>query len=299
MLKGIATFFVTLCMSQSLLAQAARPMVEKIWVSQSQSWLTLEQFRAEIQAGDILVVGEQHATEASLGARVHQANQLRLMQELGGTHRISLGMEFFPYPAQRAVDLYLLGQLPEDDFLREVKWGGNTFSLYRPQVLEPLETGGRTLALNIPREISSKVGRGGPESLTPAEQSLLPPLWELGSAPYFERFSEVMAGHASEQQLTNYFWAQSLWDDTMAWKISQHRLSVTDDVLVVIVGEFHSEFGHGLPDRLERYSLEQVKTMIQSEVTEWTEKGLAAVVSPHMKYGARADYIWVYQLSPE
>jgi hypothetical protein len=78
--------------------------------------------------------------------------------------------------------------------------------------------------------------------------------------------------------------------------VKENHPEGTDQVFVVIVGEFHAEFGHGLPARLSRQGVAQVKTVVQAEVADWTAAALAEAVAPDVKYGARADYIWVYQL---
>lgn len=296
MIRAIAVFFLNLCSVTSAMAQIALPENESIWSNKSQSWMSLEQFRAEIAPGDVLVMGEQHAIDESLSNRVHHSNQLRLLQSLSMAQKVSLGMEFFTYTAQNALDLYVMGQMSEKDFLQAVNWGGNAFALYRPQLFVPQTTGGRTLAMNISRDISGKVARLGPNSLTSEEKALLPPIWERGSAPYFERFSEAMEGHMAPEKLERYFLAQSLWDDTMAWRAFEHRRLQQDDVLVVIVGSFHAEYGLGLPARMKRHGVKAVKTMVQAEVENWTAETLDEAVAGDSNYGALADFVWVYKL---
>ena len=185
--------------------------------------------------------------------------------------------------------------MPESDFLSLVGWAGNSFPLYREQVLAPIAQGGTTLGLNIPRHVSSKVAQQGPNSLTPAEKALLPPIWELGSPTYFARFSEAMSGHVSEAQITRYFWAQSLWDDTMAWKGASHLHAHPDQALVILVGQFHAEFSDGLPARLLRHGATQVKVVIQHSVSAWDQTEIDKLVAPDPVYGQRADFIWIWK----
>lgn len=292
MMKLIAVFVA----AAGLKANAATdlPKQENIWSTRDARWLTLSEWREQaVQAGDVIVLGEQHAVGQTLSERVHHANQLRLMEEVSRVHSVSLGMEFFDYLKQDTLDLYLNGQLNESDFLATMGWGGNAYALYRPQVNFPYQNGGWTWGLNIPRALSSKVSRG--QTFTAEEQALLPPLWERGGPEYFARFSDTMKGHVSDQKIEAFFMAQSLWDDTMAWRTSLAHPIGSADVFVIIVGEFHVDFGHGLPARLSRHGVTHVKTMVQAEVEDWTEQTLKEAIAPDTNYGERADYIWVYQ----
>jgi hypothetical protein len=136
----------------------------------------------------------------------------------------------------------------------------------------------------------------GPNGLTEQERTLLPPLWERGSAQYFARFQEIMQGHVPAEKIENYFWAHSLWDDTMAWKALQRPEGT---VLAIIVGVFHAEFGHGLPARLLRHGAANVTTVIQIPIERFTPELLREAIAPDPVYGDRADLIWVYSLNDD
>ncbi len=257
-----------------------------IWQGQGQHEATLSDWATSLVKGSVLILGEEHATDQNQNEPQvirHHQNQHSIIRALGQAgHVVSVGMEFFEYPKQGFVDSYLNGELEESEFLNKVGWGLAPFDLYRPQVLEPLRFGGTTIALNIPRAITSKVAKSGHDALDSEERALLPPIWERGSAPYFERFSEAIGGHAPKEAIERYFWAQSLWDDTMAWRTSQHKSQNPETTLVIIVGQFHAEFGHGLARRLKRYGLTQIHTLLQIERGEMAEQ-----TDP--KYGARAN----------
>jgi uncharacterized iron-regulated protein len=186
--------------------------------------------------------------------------------------------------------------MPESEFLKTVGWGGGPFAAYRRQVLFDGE--GVTVALNIPRSIANQVSRLGPESLSAEQRRLLPPVWERGQAKYFERFRNAMKDHAPEDAIERYFWAQSLWDDTMAWQALRSQAARPGDVLVIIVGEFHVEFGGGLPYELRRLGGSSVKTWIQVEVADLKPETLAAAIANDPVYGEKADFIWVRSANP-
>ncbi len=298
MLKIILGLAVSLS-GQFAFASPPEPKQEMIYDTRNQMWLNPDELAMTFQMGDTVILGEQHATDGNKdqdGVKIHHGNQVLLIDFMRQRALpTSVGMEFFEYTKQATVDQYLNGKLGESDFLTAVGWSsGDAYDLYREQVLAPLKNHGTTVALNIPRSISAKVGVEGPDALSMDERAMLPPIWERGSAPYFERFSQAMNGHVAPAQIENYFLAQSLWDDTMAWNVSKYRKLEPRDVLMIIVGEFHVEFGHGLPARLARYGVGDVYTVLQTEVSDWEDETLEAAVAPDPKYGPRARFIWVY-----
>ena len=294
--KHILTLVLTL--GTSAAAQAR----DLIWDTRLHKGYTVDEFVSERQGGEILVFGERHATKDNRGEREiieHHTNQVRLLERLTAIKRetrIQTGMEFLTYDKQDAVDQFLADALPEEQFLKIVDWGATPFELYRQQILIPRQSGGRTLALNIPRALATHVAKKGPESLSAEERQSLPPIWERGRGDYFERFREAMAEHATPAQIENFFWAQSLWDDTMAW----NALRNTDNkaLTVILVGEFHVEYGQGLPDRLRRHGATKVTTLLQLETESVETEELERLTAPDSRYGERADYIWLHVIGP-
>jgi uncharacterized iron-regulated protein len=237
--------------------------------------LSVAEFIDSFQGGEYLVFGEKHATQEH-PLKAHHQRQARLIRSL---RNAITGMEFIEYPYQEDVLAYLGNNLAEAEFLKRIRWSsGNPFAAYREQI----RGGHYAVALNAPRELARSVSKGEP--LSAEQQRQLPPIWERGADVYFERFLEAMGGHGTPAQMERYFMAQSLWDDTMAWRAKSYGTSF--DTFVIIVGEFHAEFGHGLPARLRRHGVdaERVKTLLQVSPTE---------VRPHPKYGWAADYLWV------
>lgn len=275
---------------------------EAVWDTKNQRWITLNEMAAQAQSGDIWVFGEDHATSDNANSpstAIHHDNQVRLIDELKTLHHsqtttISVGMEFLTYTFQSFVNQYLGGQLTETDFLKDVQWGSNPFEFYRRQISEPVDSGGWTVALNIPASIANKVATKGKDSLSAADRALLPPVWEQGNPGYFKRFEEAMQGHATKGELADYFWAQSLWDDTMAWRALDHRDYVPDDIMVIIVGAFHVQFGGGLPYELRKLGHSRIRTLLQVETPDWNPQTLSAAVAPDLAYGEQADYLWVH-----
>lgn len=267
---------------------------DAIWSGEKQAIQSLDLWTHELQKGAVILLGELHATEDNQNDPEtirHHERQVQILNSLRTAgHRVSVGMEFFEYPGQTAVDAYLSNEMNEPEFLLTVGWGASPFYLYREQVRAPLLSGGTTWALNIPRRISRQVALGGPDSLTDEMRALLPPVWEWGNDLYFERFRKIMEGHVPHKSLVQYFWAQSLWDDTMAWRIQRFRQKFPNQTLVVIVGEFHVEFDIGLANRLREQGVEGVQSLLQIPSNQLAEQR-------DERYGNRAQNYFLIESS--
>lgn len=242
----------------------------------------------QVQPGTILLLGENH------GLASHRDQHLEVLNALRAKGlKVSVGMEFVNYTDQLLLNNYRSGQLSEPDFLTSIKWSGFGFEFYRPQILFPeLTRGETTIGLNIPRAVTSKISRQGMDSLTPEEKNLLPPNFELGRDSYRERFMIAAGGHCRVPQ--NCFIAQCAWDDTMAWKSVEFVNANPDQVLVVVVGEFHVQFGGGIKHRvLQRDPLAKVVTLSQIWAEEMSDEEVREAMQPSAVEGERADFIWV------
>ncbi|MEO0334978.1 MAG: ChaN family lipoprotein, partial [Pseudomonadota bacterium] len=257
-------------------------------VSDSANSSSYEELVASLEPGTILLLGEIHDHEG------HHESHSRILNELIAQGRsFHVGMEFFYYPSQPLVDEYIFGELSEQAFLEAVGWGSLSFDFYRPKVLSPLETGGRTFAINAPRELTRSVAREGLENISSELRSLMPPNFEIGSEKYKERFREAVGGdHFPDELLENYFAAQSIWDDTMAWQslqaIENHP---GQDIYVVVVGDFHVAFDGGLPDRLRARGAQRVVTVSHADSTQMNKQDKLDWLAPHPSWGLRSDWV--------
>ncbi|KHD88220.1 MAG: iron-regulated protein [Bdellovibrio sp. ArHS] len=245
---------------------------------------------ATVTPGSIVIIGENH------GFAEHRDQQVAIMQALRAKGlKVSVGMEFFTYTDQELVNSYRAGSLAEPDFLKAIQWGNPSYDYYRPQALFPLITeGAKTLALNAPRSVTGSAAKKGLEALTPEEKALLPPGFTLGRDSYKRRFLSMMPHLPSPEAGERYFAAQSIWDDTMAWKATEFMASHPDQVLVIVVGEFHVQYGGGLPDRLRARSPQTpLLTFSQINIQGMEEDEIAVEIQPSPQEGPRADYLWL------
>ncbi len=242
----------------------------------------------DVQPGEVIVMGEIHD---NLCHHANHLNALKILQSLYPNQRVHVAMEFISFEHQEVLDAYLNKEISEEEFLVGVDWRGD-FSPYRDKILFPSLNGGRAFGINSPRELSGAIARGGIDSLSDEQKRLLPPNFERGREIYFERFIEVMthdSGHDLPREfLENYFWAQSLWDDTMAYTTLRWSEKYSEDIMVIIVGDFHVAYGGGLPDRLLQRGAQNIRSISQVHSDSFSEQDQ---IDPSGPYGHRADFI--------
>ena len=278
--------FVTSLMAWNL----AQAQVEGFYSGATQQKASFQETTSSIKPGSVVIIGENH------GLELHQRQQMAIMQALRSYGpKISVGLEFFTYTDQPLVNDYRQGILDEESFLKAIKWGSPSFDFYRQQAQFPLIIeGGQTLALNAPRSLTGKVAKTGLESLTAEEAALLPPGFTLGRDSYKQRFLSLMPHLPSPAHGDRYFAAQSIWDDTMAWVATEYMKAHPDFILVIIVGEFHVQYGGGLPNRIQaRAPGLNVVTFSQVNTNGLTSEEAEAELAPSAVDGPRADYLWL------
>lgn len=281
---------LTVFLISTLLTISAQAEVAGVLKGRTLEPVSLEQAVSVVTPGSIVVIGENH------GFKEHQRQQVSIMSALRARGlKISVGMEFFTYTQQNLVDSYRQGMLSEGDFLTAIQWGSPSFDYYRDQALFPnLAEGALTLALNAPRTLTGKVSKGGLEALSDSEKALLPPQFSLGRDSYKQRFLAMMPHLPNPAAGERYFTAQSIWDDTMAWRATEFIKAHPDQVLVIVVGDFHVQFGGGLPDRIGvRAGGTPVYTFSQVNTEGLSDDEIAGEIAPSSSEGPRADFLWL------
>lgn len=263
----------------------------QIFDGETNSQIELNQVIDQIKPGQVLLIGEMHGLQP-----VHD-QQMSILQALKARgHKIAVGMEFFNYTDSSFIKSFREGALSEADFKKAINWSGNDFNLYGPQLL----FGEEGFGINMPRSVTSQVSKNGLASLTLEQQKLMPPNFQLGNDSYKRRFNEAMGGHMPAEKFENYFAAQSIWDETMAWQALNFVQNNPDYIYVIIVGEFHVAYGGGLPDRLRTrltdlnlpYQVE-LKTISQIYTEGLTDEEVMTAIAPSQVDGKRADFIFL------
>lgn len=275
----------------SLLSMAcAHAQTQGILEGNTLKTVTLQESLQKVTPGSIVIIGENH------GFQVHRDQHLEILESLRSQgFKVSVGMEFFTYTQQNFVESYRSGELSEADFLKAISWTGVSYDFYRSQAEFPrLVEGSKTLALNAPRTLTGKAAKEGLKGFNDEDWKLMPPQFSVGRDSYKQRFLGMMPHLPSPEAGERYFLAQSIWDDTMAWNATEFVLSHPDQVLVIIVGEFHVQYGGGLPNRIHARSANvPVLTFSQVNTLDLSQEDIAEAVKVSPLEGPRADYLWL------
>ena len=206
----------------------------------------------ELADDRVVFIGESHDRYED------HLSQLAIIQ---GLHErgnpVAIGMEFFQQPFQDKLDAYVAGELSEEALLRETEYFERwrfDYRLYRPILRYAREQGIPLIALNLPREITDKVGDGGIASLSPAEVELIPSEIDRDAPGYQANLRMVFEMHpkADDASFERFLEVQLLWDEGMAERAARWLRANPESQLIVLAGAGHVEYGRGIPSRLKR-----------------------------------------------
>ncbi|GAB4488548.1 MAG: hypothetical protein OHK006_19130 [Thermodesulfovibrionales bacterium] len=224
---------------------------------------------------DIIYVGELHDR---FDHHRMQLEVIRLLHRKGV--KIAIGMEMFQKPFQTALDDYVAGTIDEKTFLRKSeyfkRWGFD-YGLYREILLYAREMKIPVVALNVRKEISTKVGREGLQSLTEKELEEIPRELDFTDREYRERLREIYSQHrgSDARGFDLFYQAQVLWDEAMALSVDEYLKKHPDTRMVVLAGSGHLAYGSGIPKRVHRRNARSYAVLIN---TEDVEKNIADYV---------------------
>lgn len=234
---------------------------------------------------NIIVLGEKHYTKEV------QAEEGKIIYEVvtsaGKENQFSTSWEFLNASSQQTTfslfNQVLNHEISSTDFVLKTQ-GIAKASVYTPIIDSTAALGGRLFGVNLSREEKAPVVAKGLEALDP---KLLPPGFKLGGSNYLERFTEIIKDHATPEQITNYFAAQSLVDDVAAFHLNSDS---NFDLKFLIIGAFHSLYNDGVIERIKQRSSHSKLINIEIiDSSDFNEEELDSILIDQ-KYGARSDY---------
>jgi uncharacterized iron-regulated protein len=237
-----------LLFSFSALAQSSY----KVYSTALQHEVTLDHIITDMSKADVLFYGEEH--NDSIGHLI----ELQLLTKLSQQYRAatSLSMEMFETDTQPVLNEYLAGLIREKNFLTDARAWPN-YTDYRPLVELAKEKHLPVIAANSPARYTNRVTRLGLSSLQQldaAAKTWLPPLpIDTAIGAYYQKFVEIMGGHASMGGMQIYQ-SQNLWDATMGWSIARYIKTHPGSKILQINGGFHSEDKLGAAAQFKHYA---------------------------------------------
>jgi uncharacterized iron-regulated protein len=230
--------------------------------------ISFDQVVAMAQRADVVLFGEEHSDV------VCNAVEAQLLAKLSLQERpVTLAMEFFEVDTQPALDAYLNERMSESEFRTLTRQKQAYMMAHRPLIEYCRMTQIPVIAANAPWRLTRALRLSGKSfeefraTTQPADRALLPLSSELLSGEYHERFVEAMKDHVAdppgtttqsttqpspEEKMLRGYRAQSLWDDTMAQSIAEHRGEFPEQRVMLIVGKFHVAHDGGTGVKVRR-----------------------------------------------
>ncbi len=209
----------------------------------------------EMDSSRFVYVGETHN---SMPMHDIQCDVLRALY--ARDRHLAIGMEMLPVTVQETLNKWSAGLLTKEEFLREVGWYVHWnfhFGYYEKIFDFAKEHRLPVYALNIPRQIVTRIRMGGWESLTDEEKTLIPRAPDLTDEDHRTLIRTIFEGMGMPPQMKGpgldkvfegLYRAQSAWDEVMAANTVRGHESEGRRI-VVLAGSGHLLYNLGLNRR--------------------------------------------------
>lgn len=233
---------------------------------------------------DTVVLGEKHYTVAVQNAEAGWIHDVVVQR--GAEGNFTFGWEFLSHTEQAKIDdlwsQVMQGAISSEEFLAKTQ--GKSGSPYVPVIDKVQQLIGHVIGLNLTRAEKTPVTKGGLPGLDP---KLLPPNYSRGGSAYQERFLSVMKDHVPADKLDNYYEAQCLTDDVMAYQYLQKKKG---SLGIIIAGAFHTDYFDGTVARLVARGDRNIGLVRIVDAADFAESELLSQLSDP-QYGVVADYV--------
>jgi uncharacterized iron-regulated protein len=266
------------------LAACALLLVVEIRAESQTSLFTTgqQQILRSITPANIIYLGEIHDSTTD------HADQLSILKQLSSSPKqLAIGLEMFQKPYQPIIDQYLAGKISEEELVKQTeyqkRWGW-PWENYAALLRLAKERKIAVIALNTPSEVLRKVTKGGLASLAATDFQYIPPAAEIDKSnlAYRDLIFASYQQHKKQASLTSpdfdrFYTAQLLWDETMAATTAEFYQKNPRTQLLVIAGQAHIRYGHGIPSRVTRRLTAakisaRTKSIILSSDEKWDSK---------------------------
>jgi len=230
--------------------------------------VSFDQMIRDMKSSRLVYVGETHNS-----LPMHEI-QFQVLRALYAQDRnLAIGLEMLPVTVQEVLNRWTSGILTKDEFIREVRWYVNwnfNFGFYEKLFDFAKEHRLPIYALNVPREIISKIRMQGWEFLTEDEKRFIPKAPDLTNQDHRALIRKIfesaeiphqMKGAGLDMMFEGLYRGQSAWDEVMSANAVKGAASEGRRVLVC-AGSGHLLYNLGLNMRAFEKSGLPGKTII-------------------------------------
>jgi uncharacterized iron-regulated protein len=219
----------------------------------------LESVVEDLLQSQIVLIGETHDNPSHHRAQLQLITALR---EKGAA--VAIGLEMFRSDSQEALDLWVAGHLSQQEFRDIFHQNWVYWDLYSEIFNYAKSHNIPLVGLNLDRDITSQVARGGFASLSKKQLRKLP-IAACNVDPAYEQFIRRALGmHANDIAFKNFCEAQLLWDMVMAENVVRFKQENPDYTLVLLAGKGHS-WKHGIPAQIRKQSDFSYRVLLPEE----------------------------------
>lgn len=190
--------------------------------------------------GHIVLVGEHHATPA------HHLAQLRVIRSLHEAGAmVVIGLEMFRRESQDVLDRWVAGSISPQQFQAAFSdnWGF-PWEEYRPVFEYARANTLAMIGLNVSRDITRQVARGGFQSLSEEQRGQLADVTCSVDEDYMRYIRSAYGAHAhGNTNFTFFCEAQMVWDAAMAVHALNAIQADPEAVVVILTGVGHAQKG--------------------------------------------------------
>jgi len=231
--------------------------------------INLRKMTDQLAKYDIIFFGEFH------GNRILHDLQFEVTRRLQQKRKpLILSFEMFERDVQSIIDLYLTGEMNEEDMLLNARPWPNYKTDYRPLIEFARQNKLPVIAANVPRTYARRVVREGMDFidyLAPEERALIAENIYTWDDEYKKRFLATIAittAHGMPGDASLYerlYAAQCIKDDTMAESIVNAHNANPKHLIIHYNGDFHSQYHLGTVQRV-KHRIPKAKLAVISPV---------------------------------
>lgn len=240
--------------------------------------VTLTEIAEDMENYDVLFFGEEHNDSVTH----YLENKMLEAMFLKFGNDVMLSMEMFDRDVQLLMNEYLQDFIKEKKFTKDARIWSN-YRDYRPMVEFSKKNNLTVVCANAPSRYTNLAGRKGQselKKLSPEAKKYFAPLpYDTASGKYYDKLMGLTHDAVPSKDTSAVKMpppppmfmggfrlnvAQSLWDASMAYSISEYLKKNKSKKVMQVNGRFHSDEGFAVATQLKKYCPKSKSLIISS-----------------------------------